>query len=363
MNGELHQICMLVNAARNALATASPIQAILDNFVDSISFVFTDHTADTVEEWFSRCVGQGMTDVKMLCPLEVGDRGCLGFSNNAGRACIVVFYPDSRVSYWTAHWEFLPDRKKWKVAYQENVWADAPKTKMIFENNTEQFDKVLGEIEEFADRIGFSGFRDIFHSARKILNGSKPILEKYPTGHMVILPQVTEENKRLFFAASQADVFGAMGSWNDSPPFKSREMGLEDEYDRLSEELLRQLRLAVLYVINESPTSEDVGLSQSPISEKCPKGKLLHLLFGRKTDRGTVSTSSRKKVSGGTQAQSYDPATQRPVLRCSICTGEQVAGFKDIRTGKFEEVTLIRDERELREFMETYGIEKVTKEY
>lgn len=115
--------------------------------------------------------------------------------------------------------------------------------------------------------------------------------------------------------------------------------------------------------INESPTSEDVGLSQSPISEKCPKGKLLHLLFGRKTDRGTVSTSSRKKVSGGTQAQSYDPATQRPVLRCSICTGEQVAGFKDIRTGKFEEVTLIRDERELREFMETYGIEKVTKEY
>ena len=59
----------------------------------------------------------------------------------------------------------------------------------------------------------------------------------------------------------------------------------------------------------------------------------------------------------------FDKENQTAVLRCSICTGEQVAGFKDIRTGKFEEVTLIRDERELREFMETYGIEKVTKEY
>lgn len=72
---------------------------------------------------------------------------------------------------------------------------------------------------------------------------------------------------------------------------------------------------------------------------------------------------SPKQSNKKSPTQSYDPATQRPVLRCSICTGEQVAGFKDIRTGKFEEVTLIRDERELREFMETYGIEKVTKEY
>lgn len=75
-----------------------------------------------------------------------------------------------------------------------------------------------------------------------------------------------------------------------------------------------------------------------------------HMLFGRKKQIKSVR-------------KSYDPETQRPVLRCSICTGEQVAGFKDIRTGKFEEITLIRDDRELREFMETYGIDKVTKEY
>lgn len=71
----------------------------------------------------------------------------------------------------------------------------------------------------------------------------------------------------------------------------------------------------------------------------------------------------RKKQTKSVGEQSYDPENQRPVLRCSICNGEQVAGFKDIHTGKFEEVMFIRDDRELREFMEMYGISEVTKEY
>ena len=59
----------------------------------------------------------------------------------------------------------------------------------------------------------------------------------------------------------------------------------------------------------------------------------------------------------------YDKQKQKPVLRCSICTGEQVAGFKDIRTGRFEEVALIRNGRELAAFMEAYGLEDIQKEY
>ena len=61
----------------------------------------------------------------------------------------------------------------------------------------------------------------------------------------------------------------------------------------------------------------------------------------------------------------YDRENQRPVIRASICNGEQVAGFKDIRTGKFSEVMLIRNDRDLAEFLERYGIvrEDVKKEY
>ena len=67
----------------------------------------------------------------------------------------------------------------------------------------------------------------------------------------------------------------------------------------------------------------------------------------------------KKKV----QKKTYDRDNQKPVIRCSICTGEQVAGFKNIHTGKFEEVMLIRNERDRRTFMEMYDIDTVSKEY
>lgn len=59
----------------------------------------------------------------------------------------------------------------------------------------------------------------------------------------------------------------------------------------------------------------------------------------------------------------FDRENLRPVLRCSICTGEQVAGFKNVHTGKFEEVMLIRDEKDLDRFREMYGIDTIAKEY
>ena len=63
------------------------------------------------------------------------------------------------------------------------------------------------------------------------------------------------------------------------------------------------------------------------------------------------------------QKLTYDHERQKPVLKCSICNGEQVAGFKDIHTGKFEEVMLIRSGADLDQFMEMYDISAVSKEY
>ena len=59
----------------------------------------------------------------------------------------------------------------------------------------------------------------------------------------------------------------------------------------------------------------------------------------------------------------YDKENKRPILRCSICTGEQVAGFKDINTGHFEEVMLVRNEKDLNTFKELYDLKDVSKEY
>lgn len=52
----------------------------------------------------------------------------------------------------------------------------------------------------------------------------------------------------------------------------------------------------------------------------------------------------------------YSSDLVTPVLRCSICTGEMVAGFKDNKTGKFSEDMLISNETDLSEFKRKYNI-------
>ena len=53
---------------------------------------------------------------------------------------------------------------------------------------------------------------------------------------------------------------------------------------------------------------------------------------------------------------SYDSQSKRPVIKCSICTGEQVAGFQDNATKAFEDIMLIQDASDLAHFREMYGI-------
>ena len=62
--------------------------------------------------------------------------------------------------------------------------------------------------------------------------------------------------------------------------------------------------------------------------------------------------------------QTYDKENKKPVIKSSICNGEQVAGFKDICTGKMEEIMLIKNTADLETFKAMYGItEEIIKEY
>ena len=55
-------------------------------------------------------------------------------------------------------------------------------------------------------------------------------------------------------------------------------------------------------------------------------------------------------------AVKYDSGRMTPVIRCSICTGDQVAGFRDNATGKFTDVMLIQSSHDLEAFRKKYGI-------
>ena len=63
----------------------------------------------------------------------------------------------------------------------------------------------------------------------------------------------------------------------------------------------------------------------------------------------------RKKSEG---PEDYDHENLRPVIRCSICTGEEVAGFRNLHSGKFTEVQLLRCGEDLQDFMARYGLKE-----
>lgn len=52
----------------------------------------------------------------------------------------------------------------------------------------------------------------------------------------------------------------------------------------------------------------------------------------------------------------YDKTGKIPVIRSSICTGEQVAGFKGPSSGKFDELMLIRNGNDFMEFLSLYQV-------
>ena len=59
----------------------------------------------------------------------------------------------------------------------------------------------------------------------------------------------------------------------------------------------------------------------------------------------------------------FDSDKQIAVIKCSICTGEQVAGFKSKENGHFTEVMLIREAEDLEKFISIYEITEIKKEY
>lgn len=64
-----------------------------------------------------------------------------------------------------------------------------------------------------------------------------------------------------------------------------------------------------------------------------------------------------RKKSKITNIRKYDKENEIPVIRSSICTGEQVAGFKDRKTGYFEEVMLLKNAKDRDIFLRTYDVE------
>ena len=71
----------------------------------------------------------------------------------------------------------------------------------------------------------------------------------------------------------------------------------------------------------------------------------------------------KSKHKGNTELFPYDEAKHEAVIRCSICTGEQVAGFRSREDGNFVGVMVIQSEKDLEYFKRLYRVDDVRKIY
>ena len=251
MKGELFQMCRLTAAAKSALFGYSvfgfePIQ-----YENRIEFLClsdiddSDRTAEDPEKWYEYLTKKGLRDIMLLTATDNKDIRMLGFANSL-RGGIVCWFRNGEVTEFYPSWAFDKEHKVWNVHYTEELklvyYMDDPPH---FDDNADEFREVLIEISDLAERIDCKAFANIFDKARDILDGGELPENKLP------MPKIPEKYLPMFYAADRADVFGAMGSWNDSPPYMAHEKGLDKEYDELSARLLKNIRLAVLYAINE----------------------------------------------------------------------------------------------------------------
>ena len=203
-----------------------------------------DEPASTQWRWIARCLEFGLKEVGLSLPIRVKDRSLLGFSDANASGVVCRF--EGFNSIFALLWKYDRDKKAWYVKYVERLWRGMPRDALNARDNSAEFENILVQIRDFASKIGCENFAQTFDNALKMLRGEVAV-GKYYAVSFAALPQ---PSLRAFAAAGIADVFGAMGSWDDEPPSMAQGMGLGDEYDRLSDELLAQKNLAILFAIN-----------------------------------------------------------------------------------------------------------------
>ena len=251
MNGEVFNACIIVASIKQALKSNSELNYKSEKFIKSLVFDFIlgdepeKREQASINEWFKHALKLGLSDVRYATNLSVTseERSLQGFSNVSYKS-ILCIYKD-KMSYLVPHWSFEEDKKGWDIVYKEFSLNGMPEIQK-FSDNTLEFKDLLTKIAKFADEIECENFGDCFREGLKALNEPEKIEQ-----NILNAPLMPKLNLALFNAASAADVFGGMGSWNDDAAGWAKRKKRDKEYDELSGELFTQMHKATLFAINE----------------------------------------------------------------------------------------------------------------
>ena len=251
MNGEVFNSCIIVASIKQALKSNLELNYKSEKYIKSLVFDFIlgdepeKREQASINEWFKHALKLGLSDVRYATNLTVSseERSLQGFSNVSYKS-ILCIYKD-KMSYLVPHWSFKEDKKGWDIVYKEFSLDGMPEIQK-FSDNTLEFKDLLTKIAKFADEIECDNFGDCFREGLKALNEPEKIEQ-----NILNAPLMPKLNLALFNAASAADVFGGMGSWNDDAAGWAKRKKRDKEYDELSGELFTQMHKATLFAINE----------------------------------------------------------------------------------------------------------------
>ena len=251
MNGEVFNACIIVTSIKQALRSNLELDYKGEKYIKSLVFDYIleddpeKREQTSINEWFKHAKKLGLSDVRFATNLMVSskERSLQGFSN-ASHKSILCIYKD-KMSYFVPHWSFEEDKKGWDIVYKEFSLNGTPEIQK-FSDNTLEFKDILTRTSKFANEIECDNFGDCFRKGLKALNEPENIEQ-----NVLNAPLMPKLNLALFTAASAADVFGGMGSWNDDAAGMAQYKKRGKEYEELSNELFTQMRKAILFAVNE----------------------------------------------------------------------------------------------------------------
>mgnify|MGYP000906559191 FL=1 len=251
MNGEVFNTCIIVASIKQALRSNLELNYKSEKYIKSLVFDFIlgdepeKKEQASINEWFKHALKLGLSDVRYATNLSVTseERSLQGFSNVSYKSILCIY--KEKMSYFVPHWSFEEDKRGWDIVYKEFSLNGMPEIQK-FSDNTLEFKDILTRTSKFANEIECDNFGDCFRKGLKALNEPENIEQ-----NVLNAPLMPKLNLALFTAASAADVFGGMGSWNDDAAGLAQHKKRGKEYDELSSELFTQMRKATLFAINE----------------------------------------------------------------------------------------------------------------
>ena len=234
----------IIIRARKALLEGTDIDVRIPEYIECLTFILMNgFSCNSITEWFSTIRKRGIKDIKLSAPEEEIKRKLLGAAYE--HADIICFWGDGHVSRFvgTEQW----NNGKGNIVFHENLFHGDYKDLIAVEDNTAEYKHVLLELKDLAEKIRYKCFSQIFYTAYKILDGT--VIPNYESASYYV-KDLSDDLKKIMFARNVSNVFGGMGAWNDDPRGKAEIMGLKDEYDRLTNALIYNMRMALVYVTN-----------------------------------------------------------------------------------------------------------------